>query len=159
VRTAFVSTASNSVHSPPTGGQFVVFALGGEEYALPIQHVREVIRYARPRRVSGDARLLGVISLREKLVPVVDVARSLGHAVTLDENSKIVIVATGETSSAGVVVDGVNEVITLRTEDIEPLPLGETEILGSIAKRGDRLLVLLDAQRIFSDVQIDATAQ
>ncbi len=136
-----------------------MFDLGGEEYALPIQHVREVIRYARPRRVSSDARVLGVISLREKLVPVVDVAQSLGLAVTLDENAKIVIIATGETTSAGVVVDGVNEVITLRTEDIEPLPVSETEILGSIAKRGDRLLMLLDAERMFSDVQIDAPAE
>jgi purine-binding chemotaxis protein CheW len=151
-----VSTPSTSVHWTPTGGQFVVFDLGGEEYALPIQHVREVIRYARPRRVSGDTRLLGVISVREKLVPVVDVAQSLGLAVTLDENSRIVIVATGETTSAGVVVDRVNEVITLRSEDIEPLPVGETEILGSIAKRGDRLLLLLDAERMFGDVQIDA---
>lgn len=153
-----MSTASTSVHSPPNGGQFVVFDLGGEEYALPIQHVREVIRYARPRRVSGDARMLGVISLREKLVPVVDVAQGLGLAVTLDENSKIVIVATGETTSAGVVVDGVKEVITLRGEDIEPLPVGETEILGSIARRGDQLLILLDAEHIFGDVEIDARA-
>lgn len=154
-----MSTASTSSHPSRTGGQFVVFDLGGEEYALPIQHVREVIRYARPRRVSRDARVLGVISLREKLVPVVDVAQSLGLAVTLDENAKIVIIATGETTSAGVVVDGVNEVITLRTEDIEPLPVSETEILGSIAKRGDRLLMLLDAERMFSDVQIDAPAE
>ena len=63
-------------------GQVVVFNLGDEEYALPIHHVREVIRYTRPRRVSGDPRVLGVISLRDRLVPVVDVARGLGLEVT-----------------------------------------------------------------------------
>ncbi len=144
--------------APLTGGQVVVFDLGGEEYALPILRVREVIRYTPPRRVSGDPRVLGVISLRERLVPVVDVAQSLGLEVTPNENSKIVIVATGETSSAGVIVDGVNEVITLRDEEIEPLPVSETESLGAVAKLGDRLLVMLDAERIFDGVDIETAA-
>lgn len=52
-------------------------------------------------------------------------------------------------------MDGVNEVITLRGEDIEPVPASDNEILGSIARRGDRLLMLLDAERIFNDVAID----
>jgi purine-binding chemotaxis protein CheW len=147
-----------SVDLLPNGGQFVVFDLGGEEYALPIQSVREVVRYTRPRRVSGDARLLGVVCLRDKLVPVVDVAQRLGLEVTLGEDSRIVVIATGETTSAGVVVDGVNEVITLRGEDIEALPASDNEILGSIAQRGDRLLMLLDAERIFHDVAIGAPA-
>lgn len=139
------------------GGQVVVFDLGGEEYALPIHHVREVIRYTQPRRVSGDPRVLGVISLREKLVPIVDVARGLGLEVTPSDESKIVIVATGETTSAGVIVNGVNEVITLRGEDIDPLPVSDTESLGAVAKLGDRLLMLLDAERIFDDVEIDTS--
>jgi purine-binding chemotaxis protein CheW len=151
--------AATGVYSPPTGGQFVVFDLGGEEYALPIQSVREVIRYARPRRVSGDTRLLGVLCLREKLVPVVDVAHSLGLKVSLGEESRIVILATGETTSAGVVVDSVNEVITLSDDDIEAVPASDNEILGSIARRGDRLLMLLDSERIFNDVTIDASPE
>lgn len=154
-----MSVTSITTDSRPAGGQVVVFELGGEEYALPIQHVREVIRYAQPRRVSGDTRLLGVISLREKLVPVIDLAPSLGLQVTVGEECKIVIVATGETTSAGVVVDAVNEVITLRDEEIESLPVSDTETLGSIAKLGDRLLMLLDAERIFDDVEIDAAVE
>lgn len=138
-------------------GQVVVFALGREEYALPIHHVREVIRFLAPRRVSGDPRLLGVISVRGRLMPIVDVARSLGLEVTPTEESKIVIVATGESTSVGVVVDDVNEVITLRDEDIEPLPVNETESLGAIAKLGDRLLVLLDADRMFDGVEIETS--
>jgi purine-binding chemotaxis protein CheW len=142
-----------------TGGQVVVFDLGGEEYALPIGHVREVIRYTQPRRVSGDTRLLGVISMREKLVPIIDIAPSLGLQVTVGEASKIVIVATGDSTSAGVVVDAVNEVITLRDEEIESVPGSDTEILGSLAKLGDRLLMLLDVERIFDDVDLDAAGE
>jgi purine-binding chemotaxis protein CheW len=154
-----MSTTSISVDGRVAGGQVVVFDLGGEEYALPIGHVREVIRYTQPRRVSGDSRLLGVISLRDRLVPVVDIAPALGLEVTVGEESKIVIVATGETTTAGVVVDAVNEVITLRDEEIEPLPVSETEFLGSVAKLGERLLMLLDAERLFDDVQFDPAAE
>jgi purine-binding chemotaxis protein CheW len=138
--------------------QVVVFNLGDEEYALPIHHVREVIRYTRPRRVSGDPRVLGVISLRDRLVPVVDVACGLGLDVTPNADSKIVIVATGERTSAGVIVDGVNEVVTLRGEDIEPLPVSDTESIGAIAKLGDRLLMLLSAEHIFDGVEIQTVA-
>jgi purine-binding chemotaxis protein CheW len=148
-------------HSPEAlteGGQVVVFDLGGEEYALPIHHVREVIRYTPPRRVSGDPRVLGVISLRERLVPVVDVAQSLGLEVTPNAEAKIVIVSASETTSAGVIVSGVNEVITLRSEEIESLPVSDTESLGAVAKLGERLLMLLDAERIFDGVDIEAAA-
>jgi len=154
-----MSATAINTDSRLTGGQVVVFDLGGEEYALPIGHVREVIRYTQPRRVSGDTRLLGVISLREKLVPVIDIAPSLGLRVTVGEASKIIIVATGETTSAGVVVDAVNEVITLRDEEIESVPGSDTEILGSIAKLGDRLLMLLDVERIFDDVELDGVGE
>jgi purine-binding chemotaxis protein CheW len=153
------SSEPRALAAPPiTGGQVVVFDLGGEQYALPIHHVREVIRYTQPRRVSDDPRVLGVISVRERLVPVVDVARSLGLEVTPTADSKIVIVATGEATSAGVIVDGVNEVITLRDEEIEALPVSDTECLQAIAKLGDRLLVLLDAERIFDGVEIATAA-
>jgi purine-binding chemotaxis protein CheW len=153
-----MSAISAGSAAPIAGGQVVVFDLGGEEYALPIHHVREVIRYTTPRRVSGDPRVLGVISVRERLVPVVDVAQSLGLEVRPSAESKIVIVATGDAASAGVIVNRVNEVITLRDEEIEPLPVSDTESLGAIAKLGDRLLVLLDAERIFDGVQIETPA-
>lgn len=153
-----MSTTTANAEPLIRGGQVVVFDLGGEEYALPIHHVREVIRYAQPRRVSGDPRVLGVISLRQRLVPVVDVARGLGLEVTPNADSKIVIVATGDSTSAGVIVDGVNEVITLRDQEIESLPVSDAESLGAIAKLGDRLLVLLDAERIFDGVEIETAA-
>ena len=59
--------------------QLVVFSLGGEEYALPITQVHEIIRYAEPRSVaSADPSVRGVISLRGKILPVYDLATRLG---------------------------------------------------------------------------------
>lgn len=133
-----------------TGGQAVAFMLGGEEYALPIDQVREIIRYTPPRRVSGDPGQLGVISLRGRLVPIADFSAHLGAApaAELDE-AKIVIVENQDGLCAGVLVDDVHEVLTLSADDIESVPGSSAEAVDSIARIGDRLVMLLDAGRIF----------
>src|SRR3954451_1142820 len=101
-----------------TTRQLVVFSLGEEEYALPINQVQEIIRYTEPRTVASDVSWIrGVISLRGKIVPVYDLARRLGlDAAASDEAAgKIVIVGEGA-EQAGVIVDDVEEVLTV-TED------------------------------------------
>src|SRR2546425_7949084 len=82
--------------SSETTRQLVVFSLGEEEYALPITHVQEIIRYSEPRAVAADdAWIRGVISLRGKIIPVCDLAARLGLPVESGENAKIVIVEAG----------------------------------------------------------------
>src|SRR3712207_5276550 len=93
--------------------QLVVFALADEEYALPIRQVQEIIRYSEPRAISSaDPWIRGVISLRGKIVPVYDLALRLGLHVEPGADQKIVIVETGA-ETAGVVVDQVEEVLTV----------------------------------------------
>src|SRR5436305_1260109 len=99
--------------------QLVVFTLGAEHYALPIQQVHEIIRYAQPRSVASRADWVrGVISLRGRIVPVYDLAAHLGVTSELSEQTKIVIVET-ESETAGVIVDDVEEVLTIEDEQIE----------------------------------------
>ena len=94
--------------------QLVVFTLGGEQYALPIGQVHEIIRYTQPRSVaSRDYSIRGVLSLRGRIVPVYDLATRLGVSCEPGEQSKIVIVDTGS-QTAGVIVDAVDEVLTGR---------------------------------------------
>src|SRR5580693_2150413 len=83
--------------------QLVVFTLGAEHYALPIQQVHEIIRYSEPRSVASRADWVrGVISLRGRIVPVYDLAARLGVASReLSEDTKIVIVEAGS-ETAGV---------------------------------------------------------
>lgn len=127
--------------------QLVVFSLGAEEYALPIEDVHEIIRYAPPRRVaSRDRSVCGVISLRGKILSVHDLAVRLGLEADAGSGSpgKIVIVQCGDLV-AGVVVDDVAEVLTVSAEqlDVEGARGIRGDDVEAIAKIDDRLVVVL----------------
>jgi len=128
--------------------QLVVFSLGEEEYALPITQVHEIIRFTEPRSVaSSDPSVRGVISLRGKILPVYDLATRLGVEHADVSEAKIVIVETAE-DMAGVVVDDVEEVITIDGEQLDEAPTAGGRGIDGIAKIGDRLVVLLDPEGI-----------
>jgi purine-binding chemotaxis protein CheW len=128
--------------------QLVVFALGREEYALPIQQVQEIIRYAEPRPVSSaEPWIRGVISLRGKIVPVHDLGLRLGLHPEPGEDQKIVIVET-TAGTAGVIVDEVEEVLTVGADALDEVPGAGTDAIDGIAKIDDRLVVLLSPDRL-----------
>ena len=133
----------------PLARQLVVFSLGEEEYALPITEVHEIIRHTEPRSVaSADPSVRGVISLRGKILPVHDLATRLGldgHEAPAE--AKIVIVETGD-AMAGVIVDDVEEVLTIEPGQLEEAPIAGGPSIDGIAKVDDRLVVLLDPAAI-----------
>jgi purine-binding chemotaxis protein CheW len=134
--------------------QLVVFSLGEEEYALPIADVHEIIRYTEPRSVASSVNWVrGVISLRGKIVPVYDLAARLGiEAGDPAEGGKIVIVETA-TDMAGVVVDDVEEVLTVEDAQLDAVPAAGSPSIEAIAKIDDRLVILLDPEGIFADAE------
>jgi purine-binding chemotaxis protein CheW len=136
--------------------QLVVFSLGEEEYALPITHVQEIIRYTEPRSVASDEPWIrGVISLRGKIVPVVDLAARLGLALDSGAHGKIVIVES-DGRTAGVVVGEVEEVLTTDEAQIDAVPTAGADCIEGIAKVDDRLVVLLNPDGMFAGVEIAA---
>jgi purine-binding chemotaxis protein CheW len=132
--------------------QLVVFTLGAEQYALPIEQVHEIIRYDEPRSVASPIPWVrGVISLRGRIVPVYDLASRLGLDSEISETTKIVIVESGD-ETVGVIVDEVEEVLTVEEVDFEEVPGADSELIEAIAKLGDRLVVLLKPSTIFVSV-------
>ena len=142
-----------------TTRQLVVFTLGSEEYALPIRQVHEIIRYTEPRSVAAESGWVrGVISLRGKIVPVYDLAARLGlHTEEQAEGGKIVIVETA-TDMAGVVVDDVEEVLTVEEAQLDAVPAAGSASIEAIAKIDDRLVILLDPEGIFAGAEVGAAA-
>jgi purine-binding chemotaxis protein CheW len=126
--------------------QFVVFHVCNEEYALPIDQIQEVIRYTQPRSVvSEDPCVIGVISLRGKVVPVSDLARRLGVSATPSEDSKIVIIET-EGETLGMIVDAVDEVVSIDDDQLDATTVADRRIVRGIAKLDQRLVVVLEPQ-------------
>src|ERR1700751_3002988 len=103
--------------------QLVVFTLGPEHYALPIQQVHEIIRYTEPRSVASSVGWVrGVISLRGNIVPVYDLASRLGCAREEDPAEQKIVTVEAAGQTAGVVVDDVAEVVTVDTGQLERIP-------------------------------------
>jgi purine-binding chemotaxis protein CheW len=136
--------------------QLVVFQLGAELYGVEISRVHEIIRPQSITRVPrAPAFVEGVINLRGKVIPVVDLRRRFGlPAAEQTRSSRIVVVEIGD-QVVGIVVDGVSEVLRVNDASVEPAsPVvagsdAGSEYISGIAKLTDRLVILLDLDRVF----------
>jgi purine-binding chemotaxis protein CheW len=139
--------------------QLVVFSLAGDEYALPIDAIQEVIRYTRPRNVmSPDPWVTGVVDLRGKIVPVCDLAARLGVARSEHEDRKIVILET-MAGTAGMIVDAVDQVILVQNSQLEFPPSADPGTVHAIARLDERLVVVLNAERLVSSTSYSLADQ
>ena len=133
-----------------TSQQLVVFSLGSEEYALPIGSVHEIIRFTEPRTVASEAAWIrGVIGLRGKIIPIFDLAARMELGTVGSEPGKIVIVESG-TGQVGVMVDEVEEVLTVSSDQLEDVPSAASDAIEAIAKIEDRLVILLNPAGLFA---------
>jgi purine-binding chemotaxis protein CheW len=155
------ATRARIEHMEVPAMQLVVFALGDEEYGLPITQVQEIIRFSEPRSIPNPhASIRGVINLRGRIIPVCDLKLQLDvrAAAVADDECEIVVVESSA-GPAGMIVDGVNEVMTVTEEQIEPEAGSRESYLNGIAKVGDRLIVLLDAPGLVAALGLAPRAQ
>ena len=125
--------------------QLVVFMIDGERYGVSIDQVQEIIRYTPPRSVSSDdPRVRGVINLRSRIIPVLDLASHLGVSSSNGSGGNIVIVDAND-ATVGIVVDEVDEVLTVSADQVDRLPAASSSS-GRIAKTHDALIVILDLE-------------
>ncbi len=136
--------------------QLVIFTLADEEYALPITRVQEIIRYTKPRTVSSPTPWVrGVINLRGKIVPVCDLAMRLGVDHHHADTAKIVLIET-QGGTAGVIVDSVQEVLTITTDQIESMGVADSDYVDGVAKLDKRLSILLNPDGLLAGVHLAA---
>ncbi len=132
--------------------QLVVFALGNEEYGVPVGQVQEIIRMADITHVPKAASFVeGVINLRGRVIPIVDLKKLFDLPERArDEASRIVVVEVGG-QTVGMTVDNVSEVLRLPASAIDPPPAvagGDSGYLIGVGKLGERLLMLLDLEKL-----------
>jgi purine-binding chemotaxis protein CheW len=143
------TTAARAAPQAFTDAQVVVLRVQGGDYAVPIHRVQEIVRVPEITRVPhAQPGVEGVINLRGRVLPVVDLAARLALGITLRDRSSRVVVVDGGSGSIGLLVDGVSEVLRVAASDVEPPSVtatgdGVTAVLG-VAKLGERLVLLLD---------------
>jgi purine-binding chemotaxis protein CheW len=135
--------------------ELVAFKLDTEEFAVDIANVQEINRAVELTRIpNAPSHVQGVMNLRGKVIPVVDLRVLLGfQARTADKQSRIMVIEIGGLV-AGFLVDSVSEVVRLPESAVEAAPTFagalEPAYVGGVGKMNDRLLILLNLQSMFS---------
>jgi purine-binding chemotaxis protein CheW len=164
-----------SEHAPPRSrtrrnatDTYLTFALGEESFALPILRVREIIGITDITPVPRmPPHVRGVLNLRGKVIPVIDLRRRMGFEPVPDhKRTCIVIVQTGSGADSilvGAVVDRVSEVRDIPPSQIEPPPqFGATADAGCITgvgKGGKHVVMLLDTDRVAGRDELTASTK
>ena len=142
--------------------QLVTFRLGEEEYGVDILKVHEIDRMMDITEVpNAPSSIEGVINLRGKVIPVINLRRKFNLPEReADSRTKIVVVDIG--TSAGMIVDSVSEVLRISSDIIEPPPpmtAGvSSEYIRGVGKLKDRLLILLDIEKLLGAEEKTNTA-
>ena len=152
-----MSEISRKPKTTPTGDfQIVTFFLGQEEFGVDILLVQEIIRPAPVTEVPNTPRFVeGVINLRGKVVPVIDLRKRLNiPTIEADKATRIIIIEL-EKRITGFVVDSVSKVITVPAGSVQGAPdmimSGvESEYITGVSRIDDRLIILLDFSKILT---------
>ena len=167
---------SNAVTAAPVAtaqkgfsvGKYLSFQLSKEEYGIAILKVREIIGMVDVTPLPRTPDFVrGVINLRGRIIPVIVLRRKFGMAPTEFTNETcVVVVDVGKdndtTFRVGCIVDTVSEVLTIGAEHFEATPRcanAAGDYIAGLAKLKDRVLILLDIERVIGDIDPAALAQ
>lgn len=133
--------------------QLVAFRLADEIYGVNIFHINEIIRLreiTQIPRTSPDTE--GVINLRGKIVPILDLRTRLGLPPKEHTSGTRVIIVAQEDCTVGLIVDGVNGVLRIPQTHIEPpsdlISSVDADYVRGVGKSGDDLVILLNLQKV-----------
>jgi purine-binding chemotaxis protein CheW len=141
--------------------QLISFSLHGEHYGLPIASVREIIRYTPPRVTATAWGLIrGMINLRGRVLPVVDLSSRLGQVLEVTDATRILVIEVS-TGILGLIVDRVEGVMQIPVHRIEVIPAAVAgDALGhEVAAMDDRLIMLVDVEHALGGVLVASPPQ
>lgn len=145
--------------SASLAGHYITFKLGDELFAINVFQVREILDLMPITKVpTAPEHLRGVVNVRGKAIPVVDLRRRFGLPPVADTvHTRIVVLELdldGAPCTVGGQADSVHNVIELDANEIEPPPSlasrWRAELVRGMARRGDDFIMILDVDRIFS---------
>jgi purine-binding chemotaxis protein CheW len=139
--------------------QLVTFGIGEEEFGIEILKVQEIIRTMAITKVPNSPPYVdGVINLRGKVIPVIDLRSLFNMECRPHDNHTRIIVLQIHGMIVGFVVDEVSEVLRIQSNTVEPPPPVvsgiESEYIKGVGKLDDRLLILLDLDKLIPEEEL-----
>jgi purine-binding chemotaxis protein CheW len=143
--------------------QYLTFMIGGEEYAVSLLKVKEIIEYDTVTEIPKTQRWVrGVINLRGNVVPVIDLAVKFRQAPSVTSKLTCIVITEveceGEATVMSVMADSVRQVIDLRPQDVEAPPTFGTRVkvdyLLGMARSGKKFCLLLDTEKVLSTEEL-----
>ena len=144
--------------------QLVVFELSQESYGVDIGTVNTIIRMQRITHVPRAPTFVeGVINLRGSIIPVIDLRKRFELAAFEETKASRIVVVETAAGLIGLVVDAVTETLSLARDASEPpssiVTTADSHYLRGVAKLDDRLIILLDLERIFGESESEELAE
>ncbi len=145
------------------GSQFLTFQLGEELYGVDILRVQEIKGYTAVTRIPNTPpHIKGVLNLRGTIVPIVELRTKFGMPTIEYTMFTVIVVVVVREKIMGLVVDAVSDVLNIDKKDIQPAPQFGAKVdvsfLNGIGKSGDKLVALLDMDRLLSDSDLQDSA-
>lgn len=139
--------------------EYLTFRLDQEEYGIDILKVQEIRGYEKPTRIANAPEFIkGVVNLRGTIVPIIDMRLKFNCAKAEYNSFTVVIILNLRSRIVGIVVDSVSDVMELAPENLKAAPDIDSSIensavvgLGSV---GDRMLILLDIEKLMASVDM-----
>ncbi len=136
--------------------QFVGFAIGEQEIAIPIHEVQEVIkRVPYTQLPSSPYFVVGVINLRNRIVPLVDISGMLGTEISDIDKYRFVVVCNFHDFRVGIMVERITTMHKVSQQDIEwniEMHIGSSEVIMGLIKAGGRLVSIVDLTRLVNTI-------
>lgn len=129
--------------------QFVAFTIGSEEFCVDISKVREIKEMMPITKVpQAPEEVEGIVNLRGQVIPILHLKKLLGYYDDSPLDDKKIILVESNEEIIGFIVDDVSDVVSLNEDQIEKVPKvldsQQSRYLRGIAKKGDRLLLILE---------------
>ena len=147
-----------------TGGQYLTFALGDEEYGIELLKVQEIKGYSAITPIPNTpAHVKGVMNLRGAVIPIIDLRARFGMQTIEYNKFNVIIVINVGSRIMGLLVDAVSDVLNVGAEDVRPAPdfgtRADTRFISGMASAGDKIAVLLNLENLLSEADLTISEQ
>lgn len=165
-RTTQAQVSDNTLQAEDDLDQYLTFLLANEEYGVDILRVQEIKGWDGVTPIPNMPDfILGVINLRGTVVPIIDLRKRFGlERIPFSKTTVVVVVRVSDSQrgerTMGIVVDAVSEVHNIAKTDLKPAPdfggVISTEAIKGLATRDNRMLIMLDIDRLINDSVLSA---